>query len=80
MLWPFLILKAEKEDEKEMSKLLQLVLGCAVNCDQKQEYIQKIMGLEEKVQHSVMISIKEVIEFLCSAFLFLPIIFIYSLS
>ena len=64
MLWPFLVLEAEKEDEKEMSKLLQLVLGCAVNCDQKQEYIQKIMGLEEKVQHSVMISIKEVVDFL----------------
>ena len=35
-------------------RLLQLVLGCAVHCDEKEEYIKKIMGLEEHVQTGVM--------------------------
>ncbi|ESO12947.1 hypothetical protein HELRODRAFT_62008, partial [Helobdella robusta] len=50
---------AEKNDEKESSKLIQLLLGCAVNCDNKEEYIQRIMCMEESVQHSIMLSIKE---------------------
>ena len=35
-------------------RLLQLVLGCAVHCDEKEEHIKKIMGLEEHVQTGVM--------------------------
>ena len=44
----------------EMSRLLQLILGCAVNCEDKQEYIQSIMSMEEQVQHMVMQAIQEV--------------------
>ncbi|KAL1431569.1 hypothetical protein MTO96_014085 [Rhipicephalus appendiculatus] len=44
-----------------MGRLLQLILGCAVNCSRKQEYIQVIMGLEEAVQHVVMKAIQELI-------------------
>ena len=43
-----------------MGRLLQLILGCAVNCDDKQEYIQRIMSMEESVQHVVMNAIQEV--------------------
>ena len=43
-----------------MSRLLQLILGCAVNCEEKQQYIQVIMGMEEDVQHMVMQAIQEV--------------------
>jgi len=43
----------------EMGRLLQLVLGCAVNCENKQDYIQAIMGMEESVQHGVMTAIQE---------------------
>ena len=43
-----------------MGRLLQLILGCAVNCDNKQLYIQRIMALEEAVQHVVMAAIQEV--------------------
>lgn len=43
----------------EMGRLLQLVLGCAVNCDNKQDYIQAIMSMEESVQHGVMTAIQE---------------------
>jgi len=49
----------ETGDPLEMGRLMQLILGCAVNCDDKQEYIQRIMALEEKVQHVVMNAIQE---------------------
>lgn len=49
----------EQNDASELSRLLQLVLGCAVNCDRKHEYIEAIMGLEEDVQHDVMNAIQE---------------------
>ncbi|KAM4721515.1 protein Hook homolog 1 [Rhinophrynus dorsalis] len=50
---------AEHSDPTEMGRLLQLILGCAVNCDKKQEHIQIIMTLEESVQHVVMTAIQE---------------------
>ncbi|XP_064605295.1 LOW QUALITY PROTEIN: protein Hook homolog 3-like [Liolophura sinensis] len=46
-------------DKGELGRLLQLILGCAVNCDDKQEYIQRIMAMEESVQHVVMNAIQE---------------------
>lgn len=38
--------------------LLQLILGCAINCDKKEDFIQVIMSLEEDVQHVVMKAIQ----------------------
>ncbi|KAM3915290.1 protein Hook homolog 1 isoform 2-T2 [Leptodactylus fuscus] len=58
-LLPDLSRIAETSDPTEMGRLLQLILGCAVNCDQKQEHIQTIMTLEESVQHMVMTAIQE---------------------
>ncbi|XP_013415210.1 protein Hook homolog 3 isoform X2 [Lingula anatina] len=52
----------ERADEKELGRLLQLILGCAVNCEEKQEYIQRIMGMEESVQHVVMNAIQELMQ------------------
>lgn len=46
-------------DYDELRRLLQLILGCAVNCDQKQQYITRIMGMEETVQRAIMQSIQE---------------------
>ncbi|XP_015599501.1 protein Hook homolog 3 [Cephus cinctus] len=46
-------------DNQELCRLLQLVLGCAVNCNQKQQYITRIMGMEEAVQQVIMQSIQE---------------------
>ncbi|MEQ2200133.1 hypothetical protein XENOCAPTIV_023259 [Xenoophorus captivus] len=48
-------------DVTELGKLLQLVLGCAVSCEKKQEQIQHIMTLEESVQHVVMTAIQELL-------------------
>ena len=41
--------------------MLQLILGCAVNCDHKQQYIESIMNLEESVQQVLMLAIQEMI-------------------
>ncbi|OCT84856.1 protein Hook homolog 1 [Xenopus laevis] len=58
-LLPNLNLIADHSDATEMGRLLQLILGCAVNCEKKQEHIQVIMTLEESVQHVVMTAIQE---------------------
>uniref|UniRef100_A0A3B3WI48 Calponin-homology (CH) domain-containing protein n=1 Tax=Poecilia mexicana TaxID=48701 RepID=A0A3B3WI48_9TELE len=50
---------AEHAEPVEMGRLLQLILGCAVRCEQQQEYIQIIMTMEESVQHVVMKAIQE---------------------
>uniref|UniRef100_A0A8C5GZP5 Protein Hook homolog 3 n=1 Tax=Gouania willdenowi TaxID=441366 RepID=A0A8C5GZP5_GOUWI len=65
---PDVTLIGEHSDAAELGRMLQLILGCAVNCEQKQEYIQTIMMMEESVQHVVMTAIQEVI---CVVFLFL---------
>ncbi|XP_077441034.1 protein Hook homolog 1 isoform X2 [Vanacampus margaritifer] len=58
---PDVALLAEHSDYAELGRLLQLVLGCAVRCERKQEYIQIIMTLEESVQHVVMAAIQELL-------------------
>uniref|UniRef100_H2MLE2 Hook microtubule tethering protein 2 n=1 Tax=Oryzias latipes TaxID=8090 RepID=H2MLE2_ORYLA len=58
---PDVSLIGEMEDVTEMGKLVQLVLGCAVSCEKKQEQIQQIMTLEESVQHVVMTAIQELL-------------------
>jgi len=54
------VVVGERAEKHELGRMLQLVLGCAVNCDDKHEYIQRIMGMEEVVQHDVMKAIQEV--------------------
>uniref|UniRef100_A0A3Q1BX31 Protein Hook homolog 3 n=2 Tax=Amphiprion ocellaris TaxID=80972 RepID=A0A3Q1BX31_AMPOC len=56
---PDVNLIGEHSDAAELGRMLQLILGCAVNCEQKQEYIQTIMMMEESVQHVVMTAIQE---------------------
>nr|XP_040046723.1 LOW QUALITY PROTEIN: protein Hook homolog 2-like [Gasterosteus aculeatus aculeatus] len=58
---PDLNLIGEMGDVTELGKLVQLVLGCAVSCEKKQEQIQQIMTLEESVQHVVMTAIQELL-------------------
>uniref|UniRef100_A0A8C5B4E4 Hook microtubule tethering protein 2 n=1 Tax=Gadus morhua TaxID=8049 RepID=A0A8C5B4E4_GADMO len=57
---PDVALIGEHGDITELGRLVQLVLGCAVSCEKKQEQIQQIMTLEESVQHVVMTAIQEV--------------------
>uniref|UniRef100_A0A5F8H1G8 Hook microtubule tethering protein 2 n=1 Tax=Monodelphis domestica TaxID=13616 RepID=A0A5F8H1G8_MONDO len=56
---PDVNLIGEFSDPAELGKLLQLVLSCAISCEKKQEHIQRIMTLEESVQHVVMTAIQE---------------------
>uniref|UniRef100_A0A4W6F1V7 Hook microtubule tethering protein 2 n=1 Tax=Lates calcarifer TaxID=8187 RepID=A0A4W6F1V7_LATCA len=68
---PDVNLIGEMGDITELGKLVQLVLGCAVSCEKKQEQIQQIMTLEESVQHVVMTAIQEVSEPLSRKYYFL---------
>lgn len=38
------------------------MLGCAVNCDNKQKHIGTIMNMEESVQQLIMQAIQELID------------------
>ncbi len=53
--------KAADGHNEETGRLLQLILGCAVNCDHKQGYIEAIMNLEESVQQIIMQAIQELL-------------------
>lgn len=48
----------EQCDNEELRRLLQLIVGCAVKCNQKQQYINRIMLMEESVQQAL----KQIIE------------------
>ncbi|KAK6181515.1 hypothetical protein SNE40_009352 [Patella caerulea] len=56
---PDVNLIGERHDSVETSRLLQLVLGCAVRCSEKQFHIQNIMKMEESVQQMIMNAIQE---------------------
>lgn len=53
---------AEECDTIQLGKLLRLILGCAINSDRKQEYIPKIMEMEELVQQNIMQAIQQLEE------------------
>lgn len=50
----------DKNDKKEIGKLVQLILGCAVNCVDKEKYITQIMELEEELQRNIMRAIQDI--------------------
>eukprot|EP00118_Oscarella_pearsei_P004979 m.22136 g.22136 ORF g.22136 m.22136 type:complete len:1449 (+) comp28286_c0_seq4:324-4670(+) len=56
------ICKDPENDESlyELEKLLLLLLGCTVQCENKEVMIQQIQRLETSVQHAVVSHIKEV--------------------
>nr|XP_032601553.2 protein Hook homolog 2 [Taeniopygia guttata] len=53
---------ARHGDPEQLGKLVRLVLGCAVSCPRREEHIQRIMTLEESVQHEVMAAIQELLD------------------
>ena len=46
----------------EMNDLLLLILGCAIQCDRKQEFIEHIKQLDVDVQRGLVMSIQEITE------------------
>lgn len=59
-LKPEVIKIAEFNDVVELEKLLKLVLGLAVNCNEKQNYITQIMEMEENVQQNIMKALQDI--------------------
>ncbi|XP_074023717.1 protein Hook homolog 2 [Numenius arquata] len=59
---PDVVLAAQRADPEQLGKLVRLVLGCAVSCERREEHIQRIMTLEESVQHVVMTAIQELLD------------------
>ncbi|KAH9277993.1 Protein Hook -like protein [Echinococcus granulosus] len=57
---PNVSLIAEKNDAGELLRLLQLVICCAVNGENKEKYIQAILSMERAVQQAIMESVQEV--------------------
>uniref|UniRef100_A0A5K3FKQ6 Calponin-homology (CH) domain-containing protein n=2 Tax=Mesocestoides corti TaxID=53468 RepID=A0A5K3FKQ6_MESCO len=57
---PNVTLIAEMNDTNELRRLLQLVICCAVNGENKEFYIQGILNMEQAVQQAVMETIQEV--------------------
>jgi hypothetical protein len=49
-----------------MKKALLLILGCAVQCERKEYFIDKIKGLDVDVQTAIVEYIKEVSIPICS--------------
>ena len=45
-------------NKEHIGRLLQLILGVAINCSEQAEYIQRIMEMEEEVQRVVMMAIQ----------------------
>lgn len=59
-LKPEVVKIAEKNDVKELEKLLKLLLGLAVNCNEKQNYITQIMEMEVSVQQNIMKALQDI--------------------
>jgi len=51
--------KVVEGDKGHVGRLLQLILGVAINCGKQTEHIQMIMEMEEEVQRVVMMAIQE---------------------
>lgn len=60
-LHPDAIAIAKNKDKAELSKLIQLILGISVNCDDKQLYIQEITKLDLSVQQNLMEAIEQLL-------------------
>eukprot|EP01113_Clastostelium_recurvatum_P031446 TRINITY_DN3926_c0_g1_i2.p1 TRINITY_DN3926_c0_g1~~TRINITY_DN3926_c0_g1_i2.p1 ORF type:complete len:713 (-),score=243.35 TRINITY_DN3926_c0_g1_i2:201-2339(-) len=52
---------AKDEDEQEIMRLIKLILGVVVECEDKVTYIQNIMSLDETNQIELMNIIKEIV-------------------
>jgi hypothetical protein len=53
----------KNESNSEMIKLIELILGAAIECENKKEYIENIMLLDESSQRILMVFIERVPSF-----------------
>ena len=54
-------------DEGEMVKLLELLLGVAVQCPEKETHVQSLMSLDEQIKADLMPSIQTLLTITSSA-------------
>ena len=54
--------KVAQGDCKEVGKLVQMVLGCAVQCDEKHRYIERVLKLDKASQADLMVLTKQCIQ------------------
>ena len=47
-----------ENDPGHLGRLLQLILGVAINCDSKTDHIQALLTMEQDVQRVVMMAIQ----------------------
>ncbi|CAG9855252.1 unnamed protein product [Phyllotreta striolata] len=59
---PDVVKMGESNDLVQLAKLLRLILGCAINCEKKQEYITMIMDMEESIQQNIKQAIEQLEE------------------
>ena len=52
-------LQVVDNDPGHLGRLLQLILGVAINCDTKTDHIQALLTMEQDVQRVVMMAIQE---------------------
>lgn len=52
---------AQNFDPDQISRLIQLILFCAINCDKKQDYIEKIRDLPTQVKQDIKEAIEELL-------------------
>ena len=51
-------LQVVENDPGHLGRLLQLILGVAINCDSKTDHIQALLTMEQDVQRVVMMAIQ----------------------
>ncbi|XP_028396205.1 daple-like protein [Dendronephthya gigantea] len=70
----FVIAKDPESDEsiEELNKILLLILGCAVQCDRKDFFVEKITTMDESIQQELVIPIREITENFDKVFSFQP--------
>ena len=51
-------LQLVENDPGHLGRLLQLILGVAINCDSKTDHIQALLTMEQDVQRVVMMAIQ----------------------
>ena len=59
----FIFVFKTEEGQKELEKVLLLLLGCTVQCEEKENFIDNIKELDINVQHAIVEHIQEVSRF-----------------
>jgi len=68
------VTKVVEGDKGHIGRLLQLILGVAINCNEQAEHIQHIMEMEEEVQRVIKFAIEELNGVTTQSIMSLPVL------